>query len=219
MRMYARICEARSIAGDKRRATAPLLRCLVAQEQSQRQDQTTPARDETEPPCLQHEEPADRVGGPRLEDGSPPAQERCLGAPEDEQLPLHGGQDGAAAAYPRSHSQGLIATSGEECPYTLATTSSGSSGLFDSTAKDDLYERAAASLMLNPVQSHLNSLVNVEAGVQLPPFCLVTQDLPSMMLNLPKVGAGSAGPLSTLKPSAQSGTKPLPIPAGRLRER
>jgi hypothetical protein len=75
------------------------------------------------------------------------------------------------------------------------------------------------SLMLNPVQSHLNSLVNVEAGVQLPPFCLVTQDLPSMTLNLPKVGAGSAGPVSTLKPSAQSGTKPLPIPAGRLRER
>jgi hypothetical protein len=40
-----------------------------------------------------------------------------------------------------------------------------------------------------------------------------------MSLNLPKVGAGSAGPLSTVKPSAQSGTKPLPIPAGRLRER
>jgi hypothetical protein len=72
---------------------------------------------------------------------------------------------------------------------------------------------------LNPVQSHLNSLVNVEAGVQLPPFCLVTQDLPSMTLNLPKMGAGFAGPLSTVKPSAQSGTKPLPIPAGRLRER
>jgi hypothetical protein len=62
-------------------------------------------------------------------------------------------------------------------------------------------------------------MVNVEAGVQLPPFCLVTQDLPSMTLNLPKVGAGYAGPLSTVKPSAQSGTKPLPIPAGRLRER
>jgi hypothetical protein len=73
--------------------------------------------------------------------------------------------------------------------------------------------------MLNPVQSHLNSLVNVEAGVQLPPFCLVTQDLPSMTLSLPKVGAGSAVPLSTAKPSAQSGTKPLPILAGRLRER
>jgi hypothetical protein len=75
------------------------------------------------------------------------------------------------------------------------------------------------SLMFNPVQSHLNSLVNMEAGVQLPPFCLVTQDLLSMSLNLPKVGAGSAGPSSTVKPSVQSGTKPLRIPAGRLRER
>jgi hypothetical protein len=76
------------------------------------------------------------------------------------------------------------------------------------------------SLMMNPVRSHLDSLVNVETGVQLPPFCLVAQDLPSMTLNLPKVvGAGSAGPLSTAKPSAQSGTKPLPILAGRLRER
>jgi hypothetical protein len=45
------------------------------------------------------------------------------------------------------------------------------------------------SFMLNPVQIHLNSLVNVEGGVQLPPFCLVMQDLPSMTLNLPKVGA------------------------------
>jgi hypothetical protein len=75
------------------------------------------------------------------------------------------------------------------------------------------------SLIFNPVQSHLNSLVKVEAGVQLPPFCQVTQDLLSMSLNLPKVGAGSGGPLSTEKPSAQSGTKPLPIPAGRLRDR
>jgi hypothetical protein len=74
-------------------------------------------------------------------------------------------------------------------------------------------------LIFNPVQSHLNSLVKVEAGVQLPPFCLVTQDLPSMSLSRPKVVAGSAGPLSIVKPSAQSGTKPLPIPAGRLRER
>jgi hypothetical protein len=41
-----------------------------------------------------------------------------------------------------------------------------------------------------------------------------------MTLNLPKaVGAGSAGPSSIAKPSVQSGTKPLPIPAGRLRER
>jgi hypothetical protein len=39
------------------------------------------------------------------------------------------------------------------------------------------------SLMINPVESHLNSLVQVEAGVQLPPFCLVTQDLPSMLLD------------------------------------
>jgi hypothetical protein len=72
-------------------------------------------------------------------------------------------------------------------------------------------------LMINPVQSHLNSLVKVEAGAQLPPFCLVTQDLPSMSLNRLKVVAGPAGPSSIGKPSAQSGTKPLPIPAGRLR--
>jgi hypothetical protein len=74
-------------------------------------------------------------------------------------------------------------------------------------------------LMLNPVESHLNSLVQVEAGVQLPPFCLVTQDLPSMSLNRLKVVAGPAGPLSIGKPSAQSGTKPLPIPAGRLSDK
>jgi hypothetical protein len=71
-------------------------------------------------------------------------------------------------------------------------------------------------LMLNPVESHLNSLVQVEAGVQLPPFCLVTQDLPSMSLNRLKVVAGPAGPSSIGKPSARPGTKPLPIPAGRL---
>jgi hypothetical protein len=74
-------------------------------------------------------------------------------------------------------------------------------------------------LMTNPVESHLNSLVQVEAGVQLPPFCLVTQDLPSMSLDRLKVVAGSAGPSIIGKPSAQSGTKPLPIPAGRLREK
>jgi hypothetical protein len=74
-------------------------------------------------------------------------------------------------------------------------------------------------LMFNPVQRHLNSLVKVEAGAQLPPFCLVTQDLPSMSLSRPKVVAGSAGCSSTVKPSAQSGTKPLPIPAGRLRDK
>jgi hypothetical protein len=73
-------------------------------------------------------------------------------------------------------------------------------------------------LMLNPVESHLNSLVQVEAGAQLPPFCLVTQDLPSMSLNR-LVVAGPAGPSNIGKPSAQSGTKPLPIPAGRLRDK
>jgi hypothetical protein len=52
-------------------------------------------------------------------------------------------------------------------------------------------------LMLNPVESHLNSLVQVEAGVQLPLFCLVTQDLPSMSLNRQKVVARPAGPSST----------------------
>jgi hypothetical protein len=73
---------------------------------------------------------------------------------------------------------------------------------------------------MNPIRSHLDSLVNVETGVQLPPFCLVTQDLPPLALNLPKVvGVGSAVPSSTARPSAQSGTKPLPIPAGRLRDR
>jgi hypothetical protein len=78
---------------------------------------------------------------------------------------------------------------------------------------------APLGLMLNPVQSHLDSLVQAEAGAQLPTFCLVTQDLPSMSLNRIKVVAGSAGPLSIGIPSAQSGTKPLPIPAGRLREK
>jgi hypothetical protein len=78
---------------------------------------------------------------------------------------------------------------------------------------------AQLGLMLNPVQSHLNLLVQVEAGAQLPPFCLVTQDLPSMSLDRIKVVAGSAGPSSIRKPSAQSGTKPLPIPSGRLREK
>jgi hypothetical protein len=46
-----------------------------------------------------------------------------------------------------SHSRDSIATSGEEeCPYSLATTSSESSGLFGGDAEDDLYERAAAKL-------------------------------------------------------------------------
>jgi hypothetical protein len=75
-------------------------------------------------------------------------------------------------------------------------------------------------LMINPVEmeSHLNSLVRVEAGAQLPPFCLVTQDLPPMSLEGVRVVAGSVIPSSTGSPSAQPGTKPLPIPAGRLRE-
>jgi hypothetical protein len=91
--------------------------------------------------CLQHGESAGQVGGSRLEDGGSPAQECCLSASEDEQLPPHsGGQDGAAAAYPRSHSRGSVATSAQGCP--LATTSLRSSGLFDS-AKEDLYERAS----------------------------------------------------------------------------
>jgi hypothetical protein len=77
----------------------------------------------------------------------------------------------------------------------------------------------AGCLILNPIQSHLNSLVQVDAGAQLPPFCLVTQDLPSMWLDRIKVVAGYAGPSTIGKPSAQSGTKPLLIPVGRLREK
>jgi hypothetical protein len=67
-------------------------------------------------------------------------------------------------------------------------------------------------LMMNPVQSHLNSLVRVEAGVQLPRFCLVTQDLPPMSLEGVRVIAGSATPRSTSAPSAQPGTRPSPLP-------
>jgi hypothetical protein len=78
---------------------------------------------------------------------------------------------------------------------------------------------APLGLMLNLIQSHLNSLVQVEAGALLPPFCLVTQDLPPMSLDRIRVVAGSVGPSSIKKPSAQSGTKPLTIPAGQLRER
>jgi hypothetical protein len=74
-------------------------------------------------------------------------------------------------------------------------------------------------LMLNPEESHLNSLVKVEAGAQPPPFCLVTQDLPSMSLNRLKVVAGPVGPSSIGKPSDQSGTKPLPIPVGLQRDK
>jgi hypothetical protein len=112
----------------------------AAEEQGRRQYPTAATKDETGPRCLQHGESAGRVGDPGLKDGSPPAQECCLSASEDEQLPLHRGQDGAAAAYPRSRSQGSVATSAQGCP--LATTSSRSSGLFDS-AEDNLCERAA----------------------------------------------------------------------------
>jgi hypothetical protein len=101
----------------------------------------------------------------------------------------------------------------------LATTSSGSSGLFGSNAEDDLYERAAAKFH-NESGPESPEFTGQETGVQLPPFCLVTQDLPPMTLNLPKVvGVGSAVPSSTARPSVQSGTRPLPIPAGRLRDR
>jgi hypothetical protein len=37
-------------------------------------------------------------------------------------------------------------------------------------------------LMMNPVMSYLNSLVKVEARELLPPFCLLTSDLPPMLL-------------------------------------
>jgi hypothetical protein len=76
-------------------------------------------------------------------------------------------------------------------------------------------------LMINPVESHLNSLVRVEAGAQLPPFCLVTlvtQLLPPMSLEGVRVVAGSVIPSSTRRPSAQPGTKRSPISAVRLRE-
>jgi hypothetical protein len=57
-------------------------------------------------------------------------------------------------------------------------------------------------LMMNPVKSHLNSLVKVEAGDQLPPFCLLTQDLPPMWLERARVTAGSATLPSTSASSA-----------------
>jgi hypothetical protein len=58
------------------------------------------------------------------------------------------------------------------------------------------------SFTMNPVRSHLDSLVNVETGVQLPPFCLLTQDLRPLTLNLPKrTGAGFAVPSNTARPS------------------
>jgi hypothetical protein len=73
-------------------------------------------------------------------------------------------------------------------------------------------------LMMNPVKSHLNLLVRVEARAQLPPFCLVTQDLPPMSLEGVRVVAVSVIPSSTERPSAQPGTKPLPIPTEQLGE-
>jgi hypothetical protein len=75
-------------------------------------------------------------------------------------------------------------------------------------------------LMMNPVESHLNSLVRVEAGAELPPFCLVTQILPPMLLEGGRVIAESVIPPNTRSPSAQPGTRPSPspIPAGRLQE-
>jgi hypothetical protein len=66
-------------------------------------------------------------------------------------------------------------------------------------------------LMMSPVMSHLNSLVRVEAGDQLPPFCLVTQDLPPRSLEGVRVIAGSATPWSTSAPSDQPGTKQGPL--------
>jgi hypothetical protein len=59
-------------------------------------------------------------------------------------------------------------------------------------------------LMTNPVMSHLNLLVKVEASDQLPPFCLLTQDLPPMSLERAKVVVGSATPPSTSASTAQS---------------
>jgi hypothetical protein len=76
-------------------------------------------------------------------------------------------------------------------------------------------------LMMNPVMSHLNLLVRVEARDQLPPFCLLTtQDLPPMSLERVRVTAGSATPPSTSASSAQPGTRHshLPIPTERLQE-
>ena len=73
---------------------------------------------------------------------------------------------------------------------------------------------------MNPIMSHLDTMVNIETGVQLPPFCLLTRDLPPLTLNLPrKTGAGSAALSNIARPPVPSGTKPLPIPAGRLRDR
>jgi hypothetical protein len=62
-------------------------------------------------------------------------------------------------------------------------------------------------LMMNPVMSHLNSLVKVEAGDQLPLFCQLTQDLPPMSLERARVIAGSATPPSTSPSTAQPGTR------------
>jgi hypothetical protein len=63
--------------------------------------------------------------------------------------------------------------------------------------------------MMNPVRSHLDSLVKVEAGEMIPYFCLLTQDLPPMSLERARV-VGSASPPITSVPIAQSGTRQLP---------
>jgi hypothetical protein len=77
---------------------------------------------------------------------------------------------------------------------------------------------------MNPVMSHLNLLVKVEARELLPPFCLLTQDLLPMLLERAKV-VGSAIPPSTSAHSDQSGTRHLPgathtssLDPARLRE-
>jgi hypothetical protein len=67
-------------------------------------------------------------------------------------------------------------------------------------------------LMMNPMMSRLNLLVKVEAGEQLPPLCLLTQDLPPMSLERAKV-VGSATPPSTSASTAQSGTRHLHLPS------
>jgi hypothetical protein len=75
-------------------------------------------------------------------------------------------------------------------------------------------------LMMNPEMSHLNLLVKVEARDQVPPFRLLTQDLPPMSLERERVIAGSATPPNTSASTAQPGTKHshLPIPTERQQE-
>jgi hypothetical protein len=208
-----------------RRAKAPLLRCLVAQEQARieanartkrlRQDMRQDLdaynmrglQTESEALDLRTEDPLHRSAvsvhrrmGSNLyiEDKTrrpPPLQGVIL---ETRSPPAE--KKSALNPWPRpdrSHLDSLAVT-----PRTTSTSA------------------PPLSFTMNPIRSHLDSLVNVETGVQLPPFCLVMQDLPPLTLNLPKVvGVGSAVPSSTARPSVQSGTKRLPIPAGRLRDR